>query len=44
MISVQWDIKATVEGLQALLSKLRDLTPAWRNLLVYLRGATCQRV
>lgn len=42
MISVQWDIKATVEGLQALLSKLRDLTPAWRNLLVYLRGATRQ--
>ena len=42
MIRVEWDITKTVAGLQALLARLRDLTPAWRNLLAYLRQVTAQ--
>lgn len=37
MIKVVWKIEETVEGLTALLGRLRDLRPAWRALVAYLR-------
>jgi phage gpG-like protein len=43
MIRVEWDIKATVAGLVAMLERLRNQSPAWRNVLVYLRGQTVQQ-
>lgn len=43
MIRVEWDIKATVAGLEAMRERLRNQGPAWRNVLVYLREQTIQQ-
>lgn len=40
MIQATWQIEEAVTGLRALQSRLRDLRPAWRSLLPYLRRAT----
>lgn len=40
MIKLIWEIKPTVEALRAMRERLRDLRPAWRAVLTYLRGAT----
>lgn len=36
MFSVEWDIKKTVAGLEAMRERLRDLRPAWVSVLQYL--------
>lgn len=43
MIRVEWDIKATVAGLEAIRERLRNQTPAWRNVLAYVRAQTVQQ-
>lgn len=40
MIKVVWKIEDTVAALQGLLARLKDLRPAWRALVVYLRRST----
>jgi len=40
MFNVTWKIEATIAGLTGQLERLRDLRPAWRSLLPYLRRAT----
>lgn len=37
MFSVEWDISKAIEGLQSMLARVLDLTPAWRNLVKYYR-------
>ena len=40
MIQVIWQIEETVNALRRIQSRLRDLRPAWRSMLKYLRRAT----
>ena len=39
MIRLEIDIEPTLTALQAMLERLRDLRPAWRSVLAYLRRA-----
>lgn len=43
MIRVEWDISGLVDGLKAIQSRLKDLRPAWRNVLRYMQKATKQQ-
>lgn len=40
MIQVVWQIEETVKALHRIQARLRDLRPAWRSMLPYLRRAT----
>ncbi len=43
MIQVEWQIEPAVTELRAMLARLRDLSPAWRVVLAYLRRATAEQ-
>ena len=40
MISVTWNIEPTVQALRSLIDRMRDLRPAWKSVVLYLRKAT----
>lgn len=40
MIRVEWQIEPAISALKGLLERLRDLRPAWRQIVVYMRRAT----
>lgn len=40
MIRVIWEIEPAIKALQGMLARLKDLRPAWRSVLAYLRRQT----